>query len=693
MFYVDLVEQNGVGRTRLLTLDLEGKVERTSLSKNKPLFPLFEAVVNSFHSISMAGRGKEGRIEVRVERAPNLFDGELGTVTGFEIEDNGQGFTDANVASFERSESLHKVKLGGKGVGRFVWLKVFRQVSIESNFLDASSWRHRSFNFSVKDGFVEVEPNNAPVSELNKTVIRLEDMRDEWSKAVPSDPDEIARQLVEHCLLMLSAPDAPTVTLFDQGTTISLNDYCREYTEDRATKCEFTLHGQVFRLLGVRIYNFRVGKQKSMFHLVAHRRTVRSLSLEKYLPNLQGEITDESGGKFIYEAFVEGDFLDENVNPERTTFRMPSTEAEVIESGALYPEPSSESIRLEALRLIENDLDSCLREVNEKKQERLGHFVHDHPEYRVLMQWSGDFIDRIPPTVDDKRLDALLNDELHRRRVSIREESYRISTEMREANPQGEQDEAKYSAALDSIMEKLSAIEQAELARYIAHRKIVLDMLQASLERDDSTSKYRLERVLHNLIYPQRSTSETVPADSQNLWILDERLTHHTYLSSDKSIRSIEDHSETHLTRPDIFIFDRTFAFGEGGVTTSYNAFMLVEFKKPGRDQYNNDNPIEQVYSQLRDIRSGSFKTEKGRYIDMNGVPAYAYLICDLTPPILKILEDQDFLRMPDGGGYFKYHSKHNVYFEVLSYEKVVRDAKKRNHALFEKLSLTSFSL
>ena len=42
----------------------------------------------------------------------------------------------------------------------------------------------------------------------------------------------------------------------------------------------------------------------------------------------------------------------------------------------------------------------------------------------------------------------------------------------------------------------------------------------------------------------------------------------------------------------------------------------------------------------------------------------------------------------PDGRGYFGYNGQLKLYFEVISYEKLIGDALRRNRMLFKKLGL-----
>jgi hypothetical protein len=44
--------------------------------------------------------------------------------------------------------------------------------------------------------------------------------------------------------------------------------------------------------------------------------------------------------------------------------------------------------------------------------------------------------------------------------------------------------------------------------------------------------------------------------------------------------------------------------------------------------------------------------------------------------------------KTPEGLGYFGYNSNVNMYLQVMSFDKMLGDAKKRNAILFEKLNL-----
>ena len=44
--------------------------------------------------------------------------------------------------------------------------------------------------------------------------------------------------------------------------------------------------------------------------------------------------------------------------------------------------------------------------------------------------------------------------------------------------------------------------------------------------------------------------------------------------------------------------------------------------------------------------------------------------------------------RTPDNLGYYGFNETLSAYYEILSYQKILEDAKRRNRILFEKLNL-----
>ena len=118
---------------------------------------------------------------------------------------------------------------------------------------------------------------------------------------------------------------------------------------------------------------------------------------------------------------------------------------------------------------------------------------------------------------------------------------------------------------------------------------------------------------------------------------------------------------------------------GSGGI-------VIVEFKRPGRDNYDKD-PADQIIQRFVEISGGTVKDIDGRPINPKNIRYVGYLIADLTPT-LKTQVAMRYHEAADGEGYFYTLPNGNGYIEIISYKKLIQDAKRRNRVLFEKLGL-----
>jgi hypothetical protein len=119
---------------------------------------------------------------------------------------------------------------------------------------------------------------------------------------------------------------------------------------------------------------------------------------------------------------------------------------------------------------------------------------------------------------------------------------------------------------------------------------------------------------------------------------------------------------------------------------------VLVEFKRPGREAYPaDDDPLDQVLGYVERFKSStSLKDSRGRVLNPNvrNAAFHCYIVADLTDGLRRRLRGHGE-PTPDGDGVFGYTSNPRVYFEVIPYAKMIRDAKARNAIFFQKLGLT----
>ena len=69
----------------------------------------------------------------------------------------------------------------------------------------------------------------------------------------------------------------------------------------------------------------------------------------------------------------------------------------------------------------------------------------------------------------------------------------------------------------------------------------------------------------------------------------------------------------------------------------------------------------------------------------------YCYILCDFNEyksAIVKITDKSDYKPLMGEIGYYRYNSRFNAHIEILSYQKIIADAKLRNKYLFDKLGL-----
>lgn len=670
-----------------IKIDLMNQIRQTTVPTWKPLLPLFEAVMNSFQAIKEAdlGAGK-GRVLIEVERRQDLIKEDSPPITGFRITDNGIGLDDDNFDSFNTAYSTHKIRSGGKGLGRFTWLKAYDKAVIESTFRSGATFVKRQFVF---DEHYDLDDRGLPKpcdDKASRTVIGLVGLKSGFSELCPKTSSQFIQKLIEHFILVFLEPDCPSVTVHDLGKTYDINKTFKTEYQASASSHHFKLSGQNFTVHGFRIPTSRATKHKLVY--AADQRAVVSDKLEDHLPNLKSRLEDNDGKAFCYMAIIQSPYLSEHVNPNRTDFDFSAaddadTEPDLL-AGQLIPRAD---IRNQALQFIQRDLEGVIKSINAAKLERIQEYIRSEaPQYRILLKYAPAFIDSLPPRPSRADIDAALHKELHTRETELRRESTRI---IKEADKIENYEE--YYGRLTAFLDQYNELGVSALVQYVAHRKIILDFLKRAIETPADSPKYALEEVVHRLVFPMGGTSEDTPYHEQNLWIIDERLTYHSLIASDKQLRTLGLLKTKSAQRGDIVIFDEKILFSDvDPAEHPISSITTIEFKRPGRDDYTaTDNPLQQAFTLIEEIRASKFKV-KGRPVTVTNqeIPASIYCICDLTKSMRQILRVQDAFEAADKESYYGFHRGYNAYFEVIDYNKMLRDAKKRNRILFDKLNI-----
>jgi hypothetical protein len=661
-------------------VDVKGKVQNLTLSPSDRLVPVFEAVVNS---IQATNKGQKAELIVKAIRQDtqevlNDEDNKFEQIESFEILDYGQGFNAANYQSFKTAESTYKSSLGCKGVGRFTWLKAFKTSRVESVYSDGNKKNKLTFGFSVDD--VDFKSENivlAGQSDRIMTKVSLNEIQTPYRERLPKTLDAIASEIIEHCLIYFLEGQIKSFKLQDNlGEEVDLLLLFNTTYSHEILQKEFSIGTNTFKAHFFK--NVKTNKQKNhKVFFCADSRSVKGCTLKDYQENIPPQFEDIDGTKFNYSIYVTSTYLDQYVNQERTGFR-------ITEKDDLLDEdcPAINTIIIELMVFGEGIFEPYLEPMYAKHREMIESYVnHNGYEYRHILKNRPSWLKKIPFDLSEDKLDIELHKLTRNYEMELKQEASRLRTELKSSKV-SEYD--AYKNALHKYTDDLNEIGKSNLAKYIVHRKAVIDAFEISLELQEN-DKYALEDAVHDIIMPIRSTSDDV--QEHNLWLIDERMAYHKHLASDKSFKSVTDIDSN--DRPDLLVFNNPVVYGDNKRDTS--TAIIVEFKRPMRNDYNNDeNPIDQVTGYVFKLRQpNKIQDDKGReiYLDER-IPIYCYVICDLTSSLRELLVTRGFKTLLDDQGYIFYNDNLNAVIEIITFDKLINDAKKRNKILFKKLNL-----
>ena len=666
-----------------LETNLKGRLRNTSLPRNHGLMPVFEAIVNSIHAIEEKGNLSTGRIVLHINRTTQKqldFDAKaLPHILGFTITDNGCGFDETNFQSFKTLDSDHKIDKGCRGIGRLIWLKVFDLVEIESHFIDSNkTLKKRTFCFDDKKG-IHSDKISIGQQQESGTVVKLIGFDTGYREKVATKGGSIAAQLLEHVLwYFVRSGTAPSIFVVDDaGETINLHDLYEQHMHASAFYEKITIQEYTFELTHIK---FRASiNKKHQLALCAANRLVKEESIQGKLPGLYEKIADSSG-EFTYTCYVASDYLTKHVRSERTSFNIAETDDGILD------EISFKSIQEKVLDRTKEYLKDVLVRSILAGKERVDDFISNHaPRYRPITNHIPEEQLIVDPEKSDKDLELYLHARWYEVERQLLCEGHYIM------QPHNNEHTDEYKQRLSAYLQKAGDLKKSNLANYVSHRKVIIDLFQKSTERTPD-GKYHREDMIHELIMPMGKNSNEVFLDSCNLWLIDERLAFHSYLASDKTINSMPITSNNSTKEPDLAMLK---VFDNPLLVNNQSSFPLasitvIEIKRPMRNDMKegeDKDPIDQALSYLERIRDGKVTTPNGRLIPgSKDIPGYCYVLCDLTESMIRRCRRANLRITSDGMGYFGYNEPSHAYIEVISFDQLVKSAKERNRAFFEKL-------
>ena len=669
--------------------DLNGIINELNISEEDVLFPIFEGVVNSIQSIEEAGV-KEGCVKVTVCRdhtQTELFEEfESYPISEIQIEDNGSGFNSSNYESYRTAHSTKKYKLGGKGVGRFAMLAVFDKITIDS-IIASNEKNHIKFELSRKDGLST--PVYGRLETTPRTFIRLQGVNNKFSKAVAKyNDEEIINKLLGHCLLYYLNKKAPQILYTDSdGITTDLN---RKFNPNYFVKKEDEdiICDKKFKI-------YHVKSQNASCHeicLCGHNRLVKSKRLDAVLPVFSSAI-EEFGESYYLKTYVISDYLDNIVKIGRNEFNFPKEkkhndddEQDSIELN--FDEPVASLCESSIYQMVIRSIRSIFPEELEKREKKVKKNVDEFLDKDLGIEFRHvTFTESFYAGIKDGATDLQIYKALQRYR-------YHQSLELRKKEEKLLKREYSnsdnYKDLLKSYVDMRTQESMSALAKYVYHRRVIIELLERYLTWCDEEQNYEEESSLHNLIFTMGENQATKRYDEHNLWILDDRLAFHRYIYSDKQIRLHEPNvGKTDCAKEtDLAIYDIPFGYDEENEYGNINSIVIFELKRPNRDVTVADY-TKQMKEQVKGIREGRKKKYNGANLQIqDSTPIYFYYVIDENSygKVKQELMQYDYFKETP------YHSlvrmTGTLYEEILTYQTLLINAKRRNKIFFDKLGI-----
>lgn len=670
-----MAKSNHKQKSKIMKANIPGRLSKLrNITSYKEA--LLEAVANSLQSCAISGK-QDAEIFIEIKTKDREESARKGSskfyfpIDSIKIIDNGEGFTEENFESFGTMDSVHKAsRFGCKGIGRFLWLKAFKKVSVDSVYLTKSGEKyHRHFDFSIND--IEHQSiKKADEKDALKTTILLQSLVDGMQPKRDVTAEEIVFLLIAHFLLDFVNGNVPTIKVLCSGECLSANDVFSRMGMTETKKQTFKIEDYEFEFIQQKLNLKSKKKLPSGVYYCAGGRVVckASTALDQKFESL---VADHEGNESLYIGLVKSPLLDELVNSERNEIEWSSS--------GLFNYPSEKDVLCQVEAISTQFLKSDFEHLDAKSQAALRSFVdNEAPEYKGFVNRQRDHL-FVKPNASVCEIRDYIWEQFHKYERKERKEANHLI----DVDWSGENAEERIQA----LAKKVEPIISHDLVKFAAARHFYLKMYKKAMSLN-SDGKYQKEKAIHSLIYPLNADDQSeIGMDKQNLWLIDDRLTFVNYLTSDQTFSAMPITSSTSKQRMDI----AALKLYSVGPSDNAGELYIIEFKRPGRNDYDyDDNPISQVLDYVDELRSGKITAADGTEIsNVDKLPIYCFIVAQITPALKKQCRNSS-LQMGASGDYF-FGVVDGVYFEVMNLNSLYKKAKERNHALLKVAGLDDF--
>ncbi len=382
--------------------------------------------------------------------------------------------------------------------------------------------------------------------------------------------------------------------------------------------------------------------KSSKIILSADNRAVVELDLNEHIPMIPKTLTFPNNIEYCIILLCEADLFNQRVNHDRHSFINIGKKAiDIIENND-FPYVSYSQLFDNLLDKLKMKFEDDIEQYNNNKHNMINSIIKDNPSLHYITN-NEEILSKL--TDKDLSTESALRNKLNDMYRQEKNKVGKVIDDAREILKENDNYEEFYKRIKQQIP-TITNIANHELANYVAYRKIIIDLMDDFTKINMETNKSENEHIFHQLIFPMREedciNTNNVNYYNHNLWLVDEKLSFYHAIASDKQFKNISFIENISSDRADLLV---AMTNNQDDITS----FVLVEFKKPKRNDYNRtDNPIAQVVDYSEIIKNGKLskitykngKAYKDAIILPNNIPFYAYIIADITPSLYNLILD-----------------------------------------------------
>lgn len=543
-------------------------------------------------------------------------------VKNITIIDNGDGFTDKNIESFNHYMSEYKQELGCKGIGRFTYLTLCEKVEVESYKNDSNI----HFTFSVD--IDSISPKKSENSDLlKKTKITFHNIQD---RQVSANLNKEIKEIINHFLSTFKF-------MVDDGKNLLIKLYL---DDTYITTIEAKEHGTGFK---DETFSIKINSSYNEDFIISYKKKGSSIkgfycadkrSVKRDNLGIKLRTAKDSGLLF----FVSSKFFDKTVNDERNEFDIKDKNNGFFDNSLDW-----DTINRKLFVNIDSICKSIGIDIEEATQKNQKDSISAAPYLSYYIKQSKNMATSTEIIKEAKeRFDA---DKEYIRNIKNKNKP--------------------------DYEKRLYISNQAELAEYIFDREKIINDIKSDIENPNKKTN---ETIIHNKIMPRRtSNDEYTSYKENNLWLFDERFMIYSYAHSDDTINNILGLSDADKnTRPDICIFTKS--------ENDIKEIILIELKGSDATGEKNAGGLNELNKYTRKIKN--YFEQNGEevliwsYLVTTLNPETKQEIEDF-PGVKKTYTTKGEL-------YYVYNENLNAITHILTLDTMVEDALSRNQLFLD---------